>query len=64
MTNPNNCDTCDYKKMRETGSDAKQHCYMFYYSPTEQCMQHTGRREHDVDLTNLLRAFVAHKEAQ
>jgi hypothetical protein len=62
MTNPNNCDTCDYKQMREIGSDAKQHCYMFYDSPDEQCMQHTGHREHDRKLTDLLRTIVVRKE--
>jgi hypothetical protein len=58
MTNPNNCDTCDYKQMRGSEHDDKQHCYMFYDSPVEQCMQHTGHRVADTNLTNALRDFV------
>ncbi len=42
MTNPNNCDTCNYKKMRSAGDTSEQHCYMFQDSPDEQCMQHTA----------------------
>jgi hypothetical protein len=58
MTNPNNCDTCDYKQMRETGQDDKQHCYMFYDSPDEQCMQHTGHAMIELNLTNAMRTFA------
>jgi len=39
LTNPNNCGTCDYMKM----GDGDGHCYMFKDSPTEECLQHTGR---------------------
>lgn len=38
MSNPNNCESCQYKQMPHTG-----HCYMFRDEPTEVCMQHTGR---------------------
>lgn len=41
MTNPNNCATCDYKKLN--GNREKGHCYMFRDAPTDVCMQHTGR---------------------
>lgn len=37
MTNPNNCDTCDHKRIPDGG-----HCYMFRQAPTDVCMQHTG----------------------
>ena len=37
--NPNNCETCDYKRMQYEGSE-KYHCYMFADAPTERCMQH------------------------
>lgn len=50
MTNPNNCDTCDYKQMRAIDQDDKQHCYMFYASPEEQCMQHTGHKKADNEI--------------
>lgn len=40
--NPNNCDTCDYKKMN-TGQEGW--CYMFKDEATEVCMQHTGRKK-------------------
>jgi len=36
--NPNNCDTCDYKRNPDGG-----HCYMFRDAPIDVCMQHTGR---------------------
>lgn len=40
MSNPNNCETCDHKKHPDGG-----HCYMFRYTPTEPCAQHTFRLE-------------------
>lgn len=52
MTNPNNCDTCNYKKMRSAGDTSEQHCYMFQDAPTEQCMQHTGRNTVSEDWLN------------
>lgn len=39
--NPNNCQTCRYKHMKETGATEEQHCYMFADEPSEACMQHT-----------------------
>jgi hypothetical protein len=39
VINPNNCETCDHKKNPDGG-----HCYMFRETPTEVCMQHTGRQ--------------------
>jgi len=39
MKNPNNCNTCDHKRYAGNG-----HCYMFRDSPTDVCMQHTGRK--------------------
>ena len=39
MTNPNRCETCDHKKRPGGG-----HCYMFRDTPTDVCMQHTGRK--------------------
>lgn len=39
MSNPNNCQTCDYKHM-ETPEGA--HCYMYRHSPTQACPTHTG----------------------
>lgn len=41
--NPNNCETCDYKRMQYEGSD-RYHCYMFADSPTERCMQHRSEQ--------------------
>ena len=46
MKNPNNCDTCDYRRMHE--AEPEGHCYMFYQEPTEVCMQHTGRSTAEV----------------
>lgn len=40
MSNPNNCEACEYKAMND-GEDG--HCYMFKNEPTEVCMRHTGR---------------------
>jgi hypothetical protein len=58
MTNPNNCDTCDYKAMKGSEHDPKQHCYMFYDTPNEQCMQHTGHRKEDLKFNDLLRSLL------
>ncbi len=45
MPNPNNCNTCNYKRMKETGQTDAQHCYMFFETPNEVCHQHTARKE-------------------
>jgi hypothetical protein len=45
LTNPNNCETCDYKAM-DYGDG---HCYMFKDAPTEVCMQHSARVNAIVD---------------
>lgn len=37
MANPNNCATCDHKRIPDGG-----YCYMFRDAPTEVCAQHTG----------------------
>ena len=42
MSNQNNCETCDYKKLN--GNREKGHCYMFRDEPTEVCMQRTVRQ--------------------
>ncbi len=63
MSNPNNCTTCEYKHARGPGCFPQQHCYMFYEAPTEQCMQHTGYREQDRKLNDLLRVIITHKES-
>lgn len=39
-TNPNNCLTCDYKRIN---SDGALWCYMLKDEPHEVCMRHTGR---------------------
>lgn len=44
MDNPNNCETCDYKRMQTSGDDEDGWCYMFREEPTEVCMQHTARK--------------------
>lgn len=41
--NPNNCETCDYKRAIYEGKD-KYHCYMFADAPTERCMQHRSEQ--------------------
>lgn len=38
--NPNNCATCDYKKLN---GNREGHCYMFRDEPEDVCMAHTGR---------------------
>lgn len=43
MTNPNNCETCEYKTLKAS-DQTDGHCYMFREEPTDTCMQHTGRR--------------------
>lgn len=43
MSNPNNCETCDYRHMKGPDDNPGQHCYMFQDTPTEVCMQHTTR---------------------
>jgi hypothetical protein len=40
MSNPNNCQTCDYTKLN---GNREGHCYMFSDEPTDVCIQHTGR---------------------
>lgn len=62
MANPNNCSTCDYKEMRGSEHDPTLHCYMFRDEPDEQCMQHTGHREHDLKLNDLLRTLLVPKD--
>lgn len=49
--NPNNCETCEYKKIN---NDKTLHCYMFKDEPDDVCMQHSGRRESFVDIVNLM----------
>lgn len=46
MSNPNNCETCDYKHMKGPDDKPDQHCYMFQDVPNEQCMQHTGHKKY------------------
>ena len=54
LTNPNNCETCDYMKM----GDGDGHCYMFKDAPTEECLQHTGR-----DWGNPMRMMASVKDS-
>ncbi|HET8694998.1 MAG TPA: hypothetical protein VFM33_10060 [Aquabacterium sp.] len=41
MSNPNNCETCDYRKLQEPG----MHCYMFREEPKAVCMKHSSLNE-------------------
>ena len=50
--NPNNCSTCDYKRIAHTGDGR---CYMFRNEPSEVCMVHTGRRMSVTVIIELLR---------
>ena len=43
--NPNNCETCEYKRLKSPDQDDDGHCYMFRDEPREVCMQHTGRKK-------------------
>ena len=40
--NPNNCETCDYRKMR---GEEDGWCYMFSDEPKAVCMKHTMREQ-------------------
>lgn len=48
MSNPNNCETCDYMHYEHDGL----HCYMFKDAPSDVCLQHTAR---ELDWGKLLR---------
>lgn len=50
MSNPNNCETCDYRHLGKAQFEPGQHCYMFRGEPDEQCMQHTGHKKAMEDL--------------
>ena len=46
MSNPMNCETCDYKHFNKKQLEADNaHCYMFREAPTEICRVHTGFKE-------------------
>lgn len=57
MSNPNRCETCDYKKMH-AGQEEEGHCYMFRYEPHSVCMQHTVRKNQDRDLIQTIRVLT------
>ena len=40
MSNPNNCETCDHKRIPQGGW-----CYMFRDEPADVCGVHTGRKK-------------------
>ena len=42
--NPNNCETCEYKRLKSPDQVEDGHCYMFRDEPQEICMQHTLRK--------------------
>jgi len=49
MKNPNNCATCEHKKVRVP---PHSWCYMFAKEPTSVCMQHSNRK---VDLYSVMK---------
>lgn len=54
--NPNNCETCDYKKCN---NDKTLHCYMFKDEPDDVCYQHTGRKQ---SLENIIEIMLTMRD--
>ncbi len=56
MTNPNNCNACEYKRINE---QKEGHCYMFRNAPSDICMQHTQRKNLEVFSTHSLAEVIS-----
>ena len=56
MSNPNRCETCDYKQMHDGHEEG--HCYMFRFEPVSVCMQHTSRKNNDKNLIQTIRILT------